>query len=248
MIDVSIVMSSYKRANLLRVTLASIERQRYSNLEVVVCEDGYDGGWTKAVCEGFGARYFLRSDRPDQPYSNPAIPTNIAIQQARGEIIIIQNPECRHAGPDVIERLVAPHLRNDKLAVMATVRQMSRDGNPMQWYCHPVHRPVPYFFCGSIRKKPVLEAGGFDEDFGRGVGGYGYDDDFFAFCLARQDVSFQFRDDIPVEHQWHEGTDCYGLQSNKDLFDSKIRDVMDGNVEGVANAGRAWGVFAEAAR
>lgn len=237
---VSICMAAYKRAPLLRITLESIRRQDADDVEIVVCEDGDDGGWTRSVCEKFGAKYFQRKRRPDQPYSNPAIPTNIAIRQATGELLILQNPECRHAADDVIEKLTAPHRSDRRLAVFATVEALQENGSHWQWYCHPLFRRAPYFFCGSVLRENVIEAGGFDEDFGRGTGGYGFDDDFFSLCLAKRGVLFQFRDDIPVKHQWHESTNCFGLESNKVLFDEKVVRLMD-NPEWTANAGQLWG-------
>lgn len=237
---VSICMTSYRRAALLRVTLASIARQKYPDLEVVVCEDGYDGGWTRGACEDFGARYFQRKNRPEVIYSNPAIPWNIAIKQSVGGVLILQNPECCHKDADVIEKLVAPHVENKKLAVFAAVMALNPDGSQQQWYCHPLHRAAGYFFCGSLLRSNVELVGGYDEEFGRGVGGYGYDDDFFAFQLQRNGVAFQFRDDIRVDHQWHEVTGAPGLESNRSLFESKVHAVLEQRAS-TSNAGKVWG-------
>lgn len=233
--EVSICMCSYRRAPLLRRTLESIAEQRFPSLEVVVCEDGDDGGATRAVCEEFGARYFQRKNRPDQPYSNPAAPFNIAIRRARGEILILQNPECRHAAPDVIERLAAPHRSESHLAVFAAVMALDVVGNQLLWYCHPRYSARPFFFCGSVRREHVWRIRGFDEDFT----GYGYDDDFFALCLNSVGVRFVFRDDVPVEHQWHEGTNCFGLKTNHAMFQKKLQEFSVRGPE--SNAGREWG-------
>lgn len=238
-------MCSYRRAHLLRNTLESIKRQNYPDLEIIVCEDGDDGGATRRVCEEYGARYAQRKDRPDQPYSNPSIPWNIAIRQATGDILILQNPECMHVGEDAIAKLVEPHWLEERVAVFATTAALHPDGRFHQWYCHPKYSARPFFFCGSLRREDVWNVGGFDEDFGRQVGGYGYDDDFFAFCLSCSGVRFLFTDQVMVHHQWHEGTNCYGLESNQDLFVRKLGEVQSGIRDFRCNTRRGWGVVGE---
>lgn len=242
-VAVSVCMCSYQRADLLRATLETIRAQRFPDLEIVVCEDGDDGGATHDVCEEFGARYLARRDRPPQPYSNPSIPWNIAIRHARGDVLILQNPECRHVGTDVIEKLVEPHHHSTRNAVFASALALQPNGEPWQWYCHPRYSARPYFFCGSIRRESVLRVGGFDEDFGRDVGGYGFDDDWFAFCLQMSGVLFTLREDVRVEHQWHPGTECYGLRSNQALYEQKIRSFMEGRSTFECNVGRTWGTL-----
>ncbi len=239
MYEVSIVMCAYRRAELLRKTLESIAKQNFPGLEIVVCEDGDDGGWTRGVCEEFGAQYFQRKRAADCPYSNPSAPWNVAIREARGEILILQNPECLHASPDVIERLVAPHRTDHKLAVFASVMALNQDGSPYMWYCHPEHSPRPFFFCGSLRREVAHELRGFDEDFPF----YGFDDNDFAFRLQSSGVRFDFRpeNEILVHHLWHPTTGCYGLEVNEQLFSQKMRDYMDGKIGLARNLERAWG-------
>lgn len=241
--SVSICMCSYRRADLLRKTLLSIARQNYANLEIIVCEDDDDGGATRTVCAEFGVRYYQRKDRPNQPYSNPSIPWNVAIRHATGEILILQNPECEHIDERTIAKLVEPHAMPERVAVFAAVAALNPDDTFQQWYCHPQKSPRPFFFCGSVRRADVLAIGGFDEDFGKSVGGYGYDDDFFAFCLSASGVRFLFRDDVLVHHHWHPTTGCYGLNANEQLFMRKLGEVQRGEKSFQCNAGREWGVL-----
>lgn len=242
--EVSIVMCAYQRAALLRKTLESIARQNFPSLEVVICEDGDDGGWTRGVCEEFGARYFQRKNRPDQPYSNPAIPHNVAIKNALGDILILQNPECLHVTPDTIEKLVAPHRKDDRIATFASVMSLRPDGAADGWYCHPVHSARPFFFCGSLRREVTHTLRGFDEDFGRGVGGYGFDDDSFAFRLQIYGVRFQFlpESEVLVHHMAHDKAHCWGLQSNEELFRKKMEQLVSGQIGVAANTEDGWGL------
>lgn len=237
--ECSIVITARNRAPLLRATLESIARQKFPSLEVIVVEDGKDNGETEEACARYGARYFLRKNRPDVPYSSPAVPCNIGLCRARGEVIILQNAECVHAGPDVIEQMVAPHRTRKNLAVFPAISARTPEGQHWHWYVHSKldSGPRPFFFCGSVRREIVHRLRGLDEDFKF----YGWDDDFFALCLQFAGVNFNFRDDIIVHHQWHPGTNCYGLQSNAELFRLKADGLLSGKRGPESNLGREWG-------
>lgn len=237
--EVSIVMCAYKRSALLRKTLESIHAQSYKDFEVLCVEDGDDGGWTRGVCEEFGARYFQRKGRPDCPYSNPSIPWNIGIRNATGNVLILQNPECLHVTPDTIERLVAPHRETDRAVVFASVMALNYDGTPQQWYCHPIHSARPFFFCGSMRREVAHALRGFDEDFQF----YGFDDDDMAFRLQAYGCRFDFRPEteILVHHMAHEKAHCYGLQTNETLFQSKLGRFVNKEIGVERNLDREWG-------
>lgn len=238
--EVSIVMPAHNRAPLLHATLESIVRQRFPSMEIIVVEDGRDSGETQRICAQYGVRYFLRKNRPDVPYSNPSVPCNIGLRRACGEVIILQNAECAHAGPDVIERLVAPHRGPGPLkAVFAAVSARKPTGEHDHWYVHPIADagPRPFFFCGSLRREVVHRLRGLDEDFKF----YGWDDDDFALRLAWEGVVFDFRDDVVVHHQWHPGTNCYGLQSNVETYNHKLAQLRAGEIGTARNLNREWG-------
>lgn len=241
--ETSIVMCAFNRAGLLRKTLESIYAQSYKDFEVVCVEDGDDGGWTRGVCGEFGARYFQRKNRPDQPYSNPAIPWNVGIRNAIGDVLILQNPECLHITTDVIEKLVIPHRTDNRTVAFASVLAMRKDGSIDGWYCHPTHSARPFFFCGSLRREVAHALRGFDEDFGRGVGGYGFDDDHFALRLQVYGCQFKFfpESEVLVHHMAHDKAHCYGLQSNEELFRKKMEQLASGQIGVAANAENDWG-------
>lgn len=237
--ECSIVITARNRAPLLRATLESIARQKFPSLEVIVVEDGRDNGETEEACVRYGAQYFLRKNRPNVPYSNPAVPVNIGLRRARGEVIILQNAECVHAGPDVIEQMVAPHRTRKNLAVFPAISARTPEGQHWHWYVHSKldAGPRPFFFCGSVRREIVHRLRGLDEDFKF----YGWDDDDFAGRLATEGVEFSFRDDVVVHHQWHPGTDCYGLQTNVEIYNRKMAQFGAGAIGTARNMDREWG-------
>jgi len=237
--ETSIIMTAYRRADLLANTLESIYRQTFKDFEVIVVEDGDDGGAIRQLCERYGLRYFQRKNRPDVLFSNPAIPTNIGIRRAEGEVVIIQNAECLHHSPELIEALTAPHRTEKNLAVFASVSARSPDGTHWHWYVHPEKdcRKRPFFFCGSVRREHIWRVQGLCE----ALPAYGYDDDILALQLQRIGVKFCFPGDIIAHHQWHTATGCWGIQKNQEIFREIMDKFMRHELPIETNAGREWG-------
>lgn len=172
---ISIVMPYWNRGQQLDRTIASIAEQD-ERVEVIIVPD-------------------VR--KRTQPWMNPAPLLNEGIDRARGEILILQNPECVHITPDTIKRLTEG-LTEDEVR-FASVMALKQDGSPDNWYCHPEHRMVPWFFCGALHKSLALKAGKFNESFT----GYGGEDVDFAQQLSVAGARFVWCDDILVHHQWH---------------------------------------------
>lgn len=232
--SVSIVMTAYNRAKLLENSLVTIERQKYSPLEVIVVEDGDDGGATKAVCEKHGVVYIQRKERPGIRYSNPAIPNNIGLRAARNEIIVLQNAECMHEG-NLIKRLAS--LVEPKLAVFASVQALNEDGSLNMWYTHPTKNARPYFFCGAMLTEHFHYLRGFDEDFVL----YGYDDDNFADRLKLYGVNFLWDDQAIAKHQWHKSSYDANERTNQGMYLVKKKLLDAGILPLKANLGHQWG-------
>ena len=109
---ISIVMGYYNRRHQLEFTLKTILNSNYKNIEIIVTDDGSQPNET---ISDFVDRYkikLIRIDPGQKTWINPVIAYNKAIEQASGEIIIIQNPEVCHL--DDICQYVADNLkRND---------------------------------------------------------------------------------------------------------------------------------------
>lgn len=238
--EISIVMTAWNRAALLERTLRSLNM--HAGIEVIVVEDGNEGGATRLAIDEFSIRngnaFYLNLPRPSIPYRNPAKPINVGIKAARGEYVILQNAECEHAAPDVIERLIEPIRCDPNVATFAQVQALGPNRQPGPWYCHKQYSPRPYFFCGALRRDWFLRLGGMEESFE----GYGWEDDYFAFCMQVHGIRFEFTD-APVWHQWHPSTGCPGLESNRARFDELVRRITMSEIPPVANPGREWGVL-----
>ena len=101
----SIVMAYYDRKPLLLHTLGSIAASTQSkNTEVIIVDDGSS---EEHRLEDIVDDYpfvikLIRQEPEDKWYINPCIPFNLGIKEAKGDIIVLQNPECFHLG-DILE-------------------------------------------------------------------------------------------------------------------------------------------------
>lgn len=134
--------------------------------------------------------------------TNPSVPFNIGIKNAKGEIIIIQNPESYHNG-DIIT-YVSQNLNKNNYLVFSAYNLQTNEANKifkklkqktlnnlkkipriydeLEWYQHPIHRNVKYHFCSAIYKSNLDIVGGFDEEYAKGVC---YDDCDLVFKIEQ---------------------------------------------------------------
>lgn len=241
---VSIVMTAYQRACLLTHTLWALRKQTFKDFEVVVVEDGDDGGDTREVClQHTGPlliRYFQRVRRPNVLYSNPSVPNNIGLRNATGDIVVLQNAECMFMNDDGLETLVG--LVKDTNAVFPTV-WAAEEKNPNAievFYIHPTQRPVPWFFCGATKLKHFHDLRGFDEDYKQ----YGYDDNDMADRLKAHGITFEWTEDVVLKHQWHPrpAMVAAGEPETGKIYDQKKQAMLEGRIGVVRNLDREWGV------
>lgn len=225
---ISLVLTTFNRPSQLLATLHSIDRQHVGDSEIVVVDDGNDAR-TPGICYAFDVCYFKLRRPYSWNYRNQARPLNVGIKAAQGEIIILQNAECKHVGPNVILDLAGRVTWNS--AAFAHVTAMNQDGTRGICYCG-LENPRPYFFCGAIRREWFMKLRGFDEDYQ----GYGYEDDCMADRLRRSEVTFEFTD-IEVEHQWHQPAGLIDDSVSRQMFAAKRQEPVERNL------GREWGVL-----
>ncbi len=122
---VSIVMTTFNRPNQLRNTLASIRQQAYKDIEIIVVDDGTDEE-TPVICPSFNVRYFKLNRPPSAAFRNPARPNNVGVRRAEGDIVILQNAECKHVDPNTIEKLM--NVVTDTNMVIARITALNPNG------------------------------------------------------------------------------------------------------------------------
>lgn len=247
----SVVMTTYNRASLLAETLATLYGQwkDWRKFEVVVVDDGDGRDNTDNVCR-FSSQYlpvwyFKRHRDPANHYSNPAVPNNIGIRHAHGQVIILQNAECRHVTEQSVAKLTAKVMDEPNTAFFASVQCLDPQGQPNgAWYTHSQHSPRPFFFCGAILKDHFVRLRGFDEDYLY----YGWDDNDMADRLRKIGVRFEYADDILIQHQWHPSSyrpeDHQYNEYNRFLYQQKSQLMAAGLLGVERNLDRPdWGVL-----
>jgi len=140
---ISIVMTHFNRAHLLKRTLHSFTYNKTRDFEIIIIDDGSkkeEFKKLKNLINEYKSEFTFRllTIQEDQKwYNNPCIPFNIALKKAKGEIIIIQNPECMHVG-NLIDFV---NNRLDKF---------NADSNNTK---HPTTRHFMTFACYNISKE-----------------------------------------------------------------------------------------------
>lgn len=236
---VSIILTAYKRPEQLRYTLETIRRQNYHNRQVIVVEDGSDGGVTKEVAVSLGADYLFRKNRPDKPYSNVAVPMNIGIRAARGEVLVLQCAECAYEDDGALRRLVEPVINDTSVSTCASTRVLNKDGSLRGWYSSPETHPHCFLpFSQAVATKHILALGGIDENYVD----YGLEDNDFEFRLQFSGVRCVYAD-VTVTHQWHEegARDESRRAAAFSYYQAKLSGLKRGEPLLVANVGKDWG-------
>jgi hypothetical protein len=217
---ISIVMSYFNRLDQLRYTFKTIGQSTVTDLEIVIAEDFCDPKEQlhniQAEFPHLNIRVIRMSDTRDKKdYCNPCVPYNTAFRACRGDIVVIQNPECCHIG-DVL-KYTQDHLTDENYlsfhcyaATKAETRVM-QSGEPLpmftekksRWYNHTIERPYAYHFTAAITRKNLIKLNGFDESFAQGQD---MDDVEFIYRVKALGLELKFVEDPWVVHQYHRKT------------------------------------------
>lgn len=242
---ISIVTAYYNRKKLFDTTLLSISKQIENHkldIEVIAVDDGSD---EDERLEELANRYpflkIIRLEKKDKWYSNSCIPFNIGFKEAKGDIIILQNPECTHYG-DIL-KYTLENITNEnyisfacfslgidstnnievflndseKLNELMQKNSVGYIGDGLDcWYNHPFINPKGYHFCAAITKENLHDLGGFDERFAKGIA---FDDNEFLYRVCLKGLEIQIVGDPIVLHQNHYSKISY--TTDKNLLDDE---------------------------
>lgn len=230
---ISIVTAYYNRKKLLVRTLESM-RQYVGNIdfEFIVVDDG--SSEIERLEDLVSIYPFLRLHRIERTakwYSNPCIPFNIGFEIAKGDKIILQNPENYHFKNilSYVDKNLNKNLylsfgcysldlanteSNELFYDRDNINNLILNNNfvfkgdgELGWYNHSVFRPKSYHFCTAIMANDLVDLGGFDPRFAMG---YGYDDDDLIYRIKLKGMKIRFVDDLYVIHQNHYSNKSHG--------------------------------------
>jgi len=228
----SICTSYYNRRPQLINTLKTIANSKQiTNVEMIVVNDcSSDEHLIDDLPEQFPFLKVINMDKDNRWYTNPCVPFNVAIKEAVGDIIMIQNPECLHVG-DILSDVEQKLTDNNYLtyAVYSIDKETTKnlydlpydhkhinhmitsqlqpfvDINYVSegqccWYNHSKYRPKAYHFVSAMTKKNMDDLNGFDERYSNGVG---FDDDELLFRISLKGLKVEIHDEPFAVHQWH---------------------------------------------
>lgn len=252
---ISIVTAYYNRKKLFIRTLESIAKSSLiEEVEVIAVDDGSrEEERLEDLVSIFPFLKVKRLEPENKWYSNSCIPFNIGFKLAKGDKIIIQNPECLHHN-DIIkytsenlgsneylsfgcysldkyttDNLDEILIQKNKLTniVQQGPLNTKSDGD-LGWYNHSLHRPVAYHFCTAITKDKLNYLGGFDERLSLGIA---YDDDDLL-KRVKGVLEVVFVDNHIVLHQNHYSSKSTSYQNrlNKYNLIAKNKFVLNNRI------------------
>lgn len=208
MLQVSVVIATYNRQDLLRRLLEQLDAQTLdpSTYEVVAVDDGSEKD-TRAELADLGTRYAHRIERQDN--AGPAVARQRGVELAKGRVIVFLDDDMQvkptflaaHlAQHDREETVVLGRLRPDaKLAEMPLferfyARVLAKQGDDFAAGRAPVRGHDIYTGNLSMPRALFLRVGGFDPRF------RALEDEELGVRLEKAGARFAFADDAESVH------------------------------------------------
>ena len=256
--ELSVVMPSFKRADLLQYGLQSWALQNIkSSYEIIVLNDGIHDE-TEKVCQMYQSRlpirYVFTGQRNAQGivWRTPGFAINIGAQLATGKNILITCPEiyvlndCVQYMVDSLtddpRKLVITDGKDDRGATFLNfVKTGYSNVNMLHHYemgaknTHPLNTEFPFFM--GMNRKQFMDIGGYDEDFI----GYCFDDADIVSRL-RKAGCYTHKVAAKIIHLYHPRL-RYGLEEVKDKWKYNEKLYLDRINQVERNVGRPWGVY-----
>jgi GT2 family glycosyltransferase len=239
---ISIVTSYYNRKNLFYRTLKSITKSKFKDIEMIAVDDGsLPEHRIEEFVDEFPFLKVIRIDPENKWYVNCCIPFNRAIREAKGDIIVLQNPECFHVG-DVLTYIhehineanyisvstygldketteVIDELKDD--FIMSMPQRPYMGYRTLGWYNHSIYRPEGWHFCSAMTRNNMARLNGFDERYATGVA---CDDSEFIIRIKRLGLKIIITEDVSVVHQYHPS---YSIPNEAELWEKNKKLLYD---------------------
>ncbi len=202
-IKISVVIGAYNQKEKLQQTVDSLFRQTLSpDLYEIIVVDSDSNDGTQEMMETIRSRFaqqkHIRVENRGKPYAR-----NRGIDEAQGEIVLLTDADMI-ADPNLISEHLKAHEKFSNAAFEGMT--INPDGLP---YIKEPFKPwqklkFSYFLSGnlSLRKKALLDAGKFDEDFA----GYGWEDIELGYRLSKTGLHLYYLP-FAVNHHNHEVSD-----------------------------------------
>lgn len=242
----SIVMAYFNRKEQIKNTLTRINNTYKNNLEVIIVDDNSkDEEKLFDIIDNFnyGIVYRIITREEKCNFINPCIVYNCGFALTKGEIIVIQNPECIHftnileefekldfentyytipviTSRDFQQNYQILLLMNQNISKENLIEYIEENNGPYTWLNHWIMRNTNYHFCSAISKKNLDKLEGFDENYGYNLW---YDDDDLVYRIGNLLKIEQLKNHLAI-HLYHlnssidSGYDEKKVEINKNRF------------------------------
>lgn len=167
-IEATVIIPTYNRLTVLKNCLSKLTHQTTKDFEILLIDDCSSDGTTEYIkSSNFpNLRYFRLKE-----HHGPYYARNLAIRQAKGEIIIFVDSDVI-VFPDFVEDHIKIHKKREDLVVQGMVKHVKSPGDVnMKGYYIPNALCLRTFITQntSVRRKYLIATGGF-ERFGPEMG------------------------------------------------------------------------------
>jgi GT2 family glycosyltransferase len=253
-LDISIIIPSFKRSQLLRWCLFSLARQSIPyRFETIVLNDGIEDE-TSLVCWDYRRRLNLQyifSGQRNTPEASkwrvPGFAVNIGARVSRGQMLIICDAEMFHLN-DTITQLIkpvelnsqylgTPILRDDREGSFLKILQAAKSNiwsNKLGQNCPRLNSRLPFLM--SLSRKSFFAVGGYDEDFT----GRGWEDNDFIARLRRFGCRHILTGAKAI-HLFHNRYNGDKSQLPEYIYNHRLYQRNNQENRIISNKGRLWG-------
>ena len=185
---ISIVTGYYNRKELFICTLNSIVKSKFKDFEIIAVDDGSSPEHRlEDLTEDYPFLKIIRLEKSNKWYINPCVTFNIGLREAKGDIIVLQNPECFHVHDilsylnenindtnyisisayglnSVLTKTLPNNIANDTVEELlkSLPQETYRGWDTLGWYNHSIYRPVHFHFCSAMSRNSMAKLNGFD--------------------------------------------------------------------------------------
>src|SRR5260370_10606311 len=198
---VSVIIATFNRKQMLEELLESLAGQSYRYYEVIVVDDGStDGTWDWLEANRQRLPYLLRTYRSLASHGGPAAPRNLAMREAKGDIIAFTDSDCV-VPPEWLARGLA-YFRSVTGFVQGRTIPHPGDPRPMFFTTGMVDAATGDTSNIFYRRAVLDKVGGFSSDFMGGPSKYSmYGDDIdLAYRVKEAGFEGEFASDALAMH------------------------------------------------
>jgi len=243
--NVSLLVTSFKRGPLFEKSLPSILPQLTNEDEIVVVNDGpldsmeqvLKGAMVRNVIDPtgntFGPIPYKFIDTGNRGYHGCCHAKNVGLKAAKHDLVIINDPEVMHISDCITQlRKYFENPENARKFVVPGSMYFAKDPQNQGFKESNFigHSQAP--FIGAMMKQEAIAVGGWDERFQY----WGNDDNDLMHRMGKNGTIHECNEALVAFHQWHDRPPAEAMgDCNESLLYEQDKPI-------IANQGKEWGV------